>query len=53
VAFADDVSPEEPATLELSLVQITLDSLITASRVDPGLAHQPRRAVRGEEPVPD
>jgi hypothetical protein len=93
MAFADDVSTEEQATLELAtelrgsgnlhpliarlregdmgpesardalrvlaeldldlLAQITLDSLITAYLVDPGLAHQPRRSVRGEEPVPD
>jgi hypothetical protein len=93
MAFADDLWPEEQATLELAaqlrnsgnlhpliarlregdvgpesardalrvlaeldldlLVQITLDSLITAYLVDPGLAHQPRRAVRGEESAPD
>src|SRR6185312_17271763 len=81
MAFADDLWPEEQATLELAaqlrnsgnlhpliarlregdvgpesardalrvlaeldldlLVQITLDSLITAYLVDPGLAHQP------------
>lgn len=35
------------------LVQITLDSLITTYVDDPGLAHQPRRAVRGEGSVPD
>ena len=35
------------------LVQITLDSLITTYLDDPGLAHQPRRAVRGEGSVPD
>lgn len=34
------------------LVQITLDSLITTYLDDPGLAHQPRRAVRGEGAVP-
>ena len=93
MAFADDLWPEEQATLELAtqlrgsgnlhpliarlregdigpesardalrvlaeldldlLVQITLDSLITAYLVDPGLAHQPRRAIRGEESAPD
>ncbi len=92
-AFADDVSPEEQATLELArqlaasgnlypliarlrdgeigpesarnallvlaeldldlLVQITLDGLITTYLDDPGLAHQPRREVRGEESIPD
>jgi hypothetical protein len=30
------------------LVQITLDGLISAYLEDPGLAHQPRRAVRSE-----
>lgn len=35
------------------LVQITLDSLITTYVDDPGLAYQPRRAVRGEGSVPD
>jgi hypothetical protein len=35
------------------LVQITLDSLITTYLDDPGLAHQPRRAVRGEGAVPE
>ena len=31
------------------LVQITLDGLISAYLEDPGLAHQPRRVVRGDE----
>ena len=93
MAFADDLSPEERATLELVrhlvasgnlhpliarlregevgpesardalrilaeldldlLVQITLDGLITTYLDDPGLAHQPRRAIRGEGSVPD
>lgn len=93
MAFVDDLSPEEQATLELTtqlrdsgnlhpliarlrdgdigpesardalrvlaeldldlLVQITLDSLIATYVGDPGLAHQPRRVVRGEQPVPD
>ena len=93
MVFADDLSPEERATLELAtllmtsgnlhpliarlreqeigpesareallvlgeldpalLVQITLDSLIATYLDDPGLAHQPRREVRGEEPVSD
>lgn len=35
------------------LVQITLDGLITTYLDDPGLAHQPRRVVSGEEPVAD
>jgi hypothetical protein len=35
------------------LVQITLDSLIATYLHDPGLAHQPRRAVRGEGSVAD
>ena len=88
MAFADDLSPEERATLELVrqlvasgnlhpliarlrdgeigpesardalrvlaeldvdlLVQITLDGLITTYLEDPGLAHQPRREVRGQ-----
>lgn len=88
-AFADDLSPDERATLELVtdltgsgnlhqlierlrdgelgpesardalrvlgeldldlLVQVTLDSLITTYLDDPGLAHQTRRAVRGQE----
>lgn len=92
-AFADDLSPEERATLDLVtqlaasgnlhpliarlrageigpesardalrvlaeldldlLVQITLDSLITTYLEDPGLAHQPRREVRGQESDPD
>ena len=92
-AFADDLSPEESATLELVrqlvatgnlhpliarlrdgelgpesardalrtlgeldlelLVQITLDGLVTTYLEDPGLAHQPRREVRGQESVPD
>jgi len=54
-----DVGPESArdalrvlAELDLDLlVQITLDSLITAYLEDPGLAHQPRRAVRGEPPI--
>ncbi len=92
-AFADDLSPEEQATLDLVselaatgnlhpliarlrdgeigpesardalrvlaeldvdlLVQITLDGLVTTYLEDPGLAHQPRREVRGERSVPD
>jgi hypothetical protein len=91
MSFADDLSPEERATVELAtqlvdsgnlhpliarlrdgdigpesardalrilgqldpdlLVQITLDGLITAYLEDPGLAYQPRRAVRGEQSV--
>lgn len=91
-AFADDLTAEERATLELVtqlmasgnlhqliarlregelgpesardalrmlgeldidlLVQITLDSLITTYLEDPGLAHQPRRTVRGEGSAP-
>ena len=35
------------------LVQITLDGLVTTYLDDPGLAHQPRRVVPGEPPVPD
>ena len=35
------------------LVQVTLDGLITTYLDDPGLAHQPRRAVRGEGTVRD
>jgi len=35
------------------LVQITLDSLIATYLDDPGLAHQPRRAFRGEGAVPE
>jgi hypothetical protein len=31
------------------LVQITLDALISVYLEDPGLAHQPRRAVRSEQ----
>ena len=31
------------------LVQITLDGLISVYLEDPGLAHQPRRAVRSEQ----
>jgi hypothetical protein len=34
-------------------VQITLDSLVTTYAYDPGLAHQPPRAVRGQESVLD
>ncbi len=89
MAFADDLTLEERATLELVtqlvatgnlhpliarlrdgelgpesardalrvlgelnldlLVQITLDSLVTTYLDDPGLAHQPRRVVRGED----
>ncbi|MGZ6606779.1 MAG: hypothetical protein ACXVFI_06905 [Solirubrobacteraceae bacterium] len=42
------------AELDLDLlVQITLDSLIMTYVDDPALAHQPRRAVRGEGSVPD
>ena len=56
-----DVGPENArdalrvlAELDIDLlVQITLDGLITAYVDDPGLAHQPRRAVRGEGSVPD
>jgi hypothetical protein len=92
MSFADDLSPEERATIELAtqlvdsgklhhliarlrdgdigpesardalrvlaeldldlLIQITLDGLITTYLQDPGLAaHQPRRVVRGEQPV--
>jgi hypothetical protein len=90
-AFAEDLSPEEQATLDLVtelvatgnlhpliarlrdgeigpesardalrvlaeldldlLVQITLDGLITTYLEDSGLAHQPRRKVRGQESV--
>ena len=54
-----DIGPESArdalrvlAELDLDLlVQITLDSLITTYLEDPGLAHQPRRVVRGEQPV--
>lgn len=93
MAFADDLSSGEQATLELArqlvasgnlhsliarlrdgeigpesardalrvlgeldlglLVQITLDSLVTTYLDDPGLAHQPRRVVRGEGAVPE
>jgi hypothetical protein len=93
MAFDDDLSPEEEATLGLAtqlrdsenlhplierlrdgdigpesardalqvlaeldldlLVQITLDSLLTTYVPDAGLAHQPRRAVRGQESVLD
>ncbi len=35
------------------LVQITLDGLITTYLDDPGIAHQSRRAVRGQGSVPD
>jgi hypothetical protein len=35
------------------LVQITLDGLITLYLADPGIAHQPRRAVRPDEEVQD
>lgn len=92
MAFADDSSPEDQATLDLVrqlaasgnlhpliarlrdgeigpesardalrvlaefdpdlLVQITLDGLITTYLEDPGLAHQPRREVRGTESNP-
>jgi hypothetical protein len=31
------------------LVQITLDGLISVYLEDPGLAHQPRRAIRSEQ----
>jgi hypothetical protein len=31
------------------LVRITLDSLITTYLDDPALAHQPRRAIRGQD----
>ena len=42
------------AELDLDLlVQITLDGLITTYLKDPGLAHQPRRAIRGQDSVPD
>lgn len=93
MTFADDLSEEEAATLELAtqlldtgnlhpliarlrdgdlgpesardalrvlgelnldlLVQITLDSLVMTYLDDPGLAHQPRRVVPGERPLPD
>jgi hypothetical protein len=92
-AFAENLSPQEQATLDLVtelvatgnlhpliarlrdgeigpesardalrtlaefdldlLVQITLDGLISTYLEDPGLAHQPRREVRGQESVPD
>jgi hypothetical protein len=56
-----DIGPENArdalrviAELDLDLlVQITLDGLITTYLGDPGLAHQPRRAVRREGSVPD
>jgi hypothetical protein len=32
------------------LVQITLDGLISTYLEDPGLAYQPRRVVRSDEP---
>lgn len=35
------------------LVQVTLDSLITSYLEDPGLAHQPRREVRGQGSLPE
>jgi hypothetical protein len=35
------------------LVQITLDGLISAYLIDPGLAHQPRRVVRSDDAGPD
>jgi hypothetical protein len=35
------------------LVQITLDGLVGTYLQDPGLAHQPRRVVPGEEAVPE
>ncbi len=42
------------AELDLDLLlQITLDGLITTYLEDPGLAHQPRRELRGQESVPD
>ncbi len=42
------------AELDLDLlVQITLDSLIMTYVEDAGLAHQPRREVRGEGAVPE
>ncbi len=34
------------------LVQITLDGLVTTYLQDPGLAHQPRRVVPGEQSAP-
>lgn len=51
-----DVGPESArdalrvlAELDIDLlVQVTLDSLITSYVEDPGLAHQPRRVIRGE-----
>jgi len=56
-----DIGPESArdalrvlAELDLDLLlQITLDSLITTYLEEPGLAHQPRRVVRGEPPVQD
>jgi hypothetical protein len=93
MALAEDLSPEEQATLELVqqlvatgnlhpliarlrngqlgpenardalltlaeldpnlLVQITLDNLVVTYLEDPGLAHQPRRVVPGEQSKPD
>lgn len=35
------------------LMQIALDGLIASYLDDLGLAHQPRRVIRGEESVPD
>ncbi len=35
------------------LVQITLDGLVTTYLEDPGLAHQPRRVVPGDEAIPE
>jgi hypothetical protein len=56
-----DIGPESArdalrvlAELDLDLlVQITLDSLVATYLLDPGLAHQPRRVVRGEGSVGD
>lgn len=56
-----DVGPESArdalrvlGQLDLDLlVQITLDGLITTYLDDPGLAHQPRREVRGQGSVPE
>ncbi len=54
-----EVGPEQArdvlrvlAELDLDLLlQITLDGLIATYLLDPGLAHQPRRVVRRNEPV--
>ncbi|HSO97605.1 MAG TPA: hypothetical protein VLP43_01530 [Solirubrobacteraceae bacterium] len=42
------------AELDLDLlVQVTLDGLVTTYLDDPGLAHQPRRALRGQGSDPE